>query len=211
MKLIGYWIRSLCDDEFPPPQELVTTYDVSTRELIANYLDAGVTFLVYRGLSWCRFFCDRPMGDAELTDGKWVWPQDLSHYVRDHNVRLPDEFVEYVRSKPIDADTPDDNSSMIFPDESFWLLWCAEHRSNSLKSRIQSARSKADAEVEKIKADAITEREQAEGLSNSKCQSVGCHNRALARRALCASCILEPQWSWQTLAPYMNLRPVLEA
>lgn len=211
MKLIGYWIRSLSDDEFPPPQELVTEYDPATRELIANYLDAGATFAVYRGLSWCRFFCDHPMGNAELTDGEWVWPQDLSHYVRGHNVRLPEEFVQHARSKPIVIDPPDDNSSRIIPDESFWTSWCAEYRSNALKTRIQSARSKADADANQIKADAIAEREQLEGLSDNTCQWAGCRNRALAGHALCASCILEPEWSWRVSAPYMNLQPVLDA
>jgi len=97
MKIIGYWIRSLSDDDFPPPQELITDCDASTRNAIAEYLDAGLEFAAYRGVSWCRFFCDHPMGNRELTDGEWVWPEGLSHYVRDHNVRLPDEFVASVR------------------------------------------------------------------------------------------------------------------
>jgi hypothetical protein len=31
-----------------------------------------------------------------LTDGRYVWPGDVAHYVRAYNVRLPDEFVEHV-------------------------------------------------------------------------------------------------------------------
>jgi len=210
MKLIGYWIRSLDDNKFPPPQELVTDYEPSTQRLIADYLDAGSTFAVYRGLSWCRFFCDHPMGNSELTDGEWVWPQDLSHYVRDHNVRLPDEFIQCARSKP--APVPPDNGwPSIIPDESFWITWCAENRSNSLETRIRTARTRAEAEAQRIKARTIAEREQTEGLSEITCQRAGCNNRALAGRVLCASCILESELSWRLAEPFMDLRPVLDA
>jgi hypothetical protein len=32
----------------------------------------------------------------ELTDGTFLWPEGLTHYVRDHAVRLPDRFFEHV-------------------------------------------------------------------------------------------------------------------
>lgn len=31
-----------------------------------------------------------------LTDGTWVWPSDLAHYVAKYHVRLPKEFIEQV-------------------------------------------------------------------------------------------------------------------
>ena len=33
------------------------------------------------------------MGCATLTDGKYVWPEGLAHYVSAHAVRLPEDFV----------------------------------------------------------------------------------------------------------------------
>jgi hypothetical protein len=33
------------------------------------------------------------MGGRDLTDGVWMWPEGLAHYVERHAVRLPDEFV----------------------------------------------------------------------------------------------------------------------
>jgi hypothetical protein len=210
MKLIGYWIRSLADDEFLPPQELVTEYAPATRDLIADYLDAGATFAVYRGFSWCRFFCDHQMGNCELTDGEWVWPQDLSHYVRDHDVRLPDEFVECALGQSTPAGAPSEVWATITPDERFWISWCTKHRSNSLVLQIQSARQMADLEAQRMRVDAILERERAEGVSDTVCQRAGCNNHALVSRVLCASCILKPESSWRLSGPYMNLRPVLE-
>jgi len=36
------------------------------------------------------------MGSSDLTDGVYVWPEGLVHYVEKHNVRLPTEFVKHV-------------------------------------------------------------------------------------------------------------------
>ena len=35
-------------------------------------------------------------GNLELTDGTFLWPEGLAHYVRDHDVRLPTAFVEHI-------------------------------------------------------------------------------------------------------------------
>lgn len=209
MKVIGYWITSLVDDEFPPPQELVIDYVPEIRQRIADYLDAGATFEVYRGVSWCRFFCGHPGHNTELTDGQWVWPADLSHYVRDHSVRLPDSFVQDALSRPVPVAARHYSPSII-PDETYWISWCAEHRSNSLRSQIRAARVQADVEVQRIKAQAIADRERDEGLSDATCQWLRCQNRALAGRLICATCMLTTQWSGTLFEPYWDLRSVLD-
>jgi hypothetical protein len=38
------------------------------------------------------------MGAADLTDGNYVWPEKLSHYIRMHNVWLPEPFIHHVRT-----------------------------------------------------------------------------------------------------------------
>jgi len=45
----------------------------------------------------CRF-CGREIGFRELTDGRWVWPEGLGHYVEAHDVRLPEAFLASVRA-----------------------------------------------------------------------------------------------------------------
>lgn len=209
MKLIGYWIRSLADDEYPPPQEFVIDYEANVLNALANYLDAGKTFRVYRGHSWCRFFCNHPMGSCELTDGQWVWPQDLSHYVRDHCVALPNEFVQHVLARESGVSALEGEWSQVRPDDSFWISWCAKHRSRALESKIQSALNSANAEAEQIRVATIKEREISDGISEATCQVASCNYRALIGRALCANCLLETELSWRLKGPYMNLRSVL--
>lgn len=49
----------------------------------------------YMGYSPCRL-CGMNNGALELSDGVYVWPEGLRHYVVDHDVRLPQEFVSHV-------------------------------------------------------------------------------------------------------------------
>ena len=46
------------------------------------------------GLSVCRV-CGASNGYAEYSDGTYIWPSGLAHYVDQHDVRLPDEFVRH--------------------------------------------------------------------------------------------------------------------
>ncbi len=98
LKLIGYW-RSSYEPNWPDPawfvDELLTKSEIS---MTVEYLKQG-TYLPYAagGYSWCRFCCDdMRLGNREQTDGKFLWPEKLWHYVECHNVRLPEEFVNEV-------------------------------------------------------------------------------------------------------------------
>ena len=132
---IGYWRREGCES-FPMPQALVSTeYVPSLCEAICRYLDSGAEFMGFLGYSFCRFRCgipDSQMGCRDLSDGQWVWPEGLSHYVRVHGIRLPEEFVQFMA----DADwrcaelprlpglvpLPDGGSRMPVTHE-FWIRW----------------------------------------------------------------------------------------
>lgn len=39
------------------------------------------------------------MGSRDLTDGTFVWPEGLAHYVERHDVKLPDHFLQHVRER----------------------------------------------------------------------------------------------------------------
>src|SRR4051812_17721554 len=104
LKALGWWITSLADESLPAPQEVVGELPWRDRMCLTEYLDKGLHLVQYRGDSWCRFDCgikDSRMGSWDLTDGTWVWPQGLSHYVEVHGVVLPEEFVSHVLSGPV--------------------------------------------------------------------------------------------------------------
>lgn len=61
------------------------------------YLRTGVPCNRFMGIATCRL-CDQELGSADLGDGDWVWPKGLEHYVLEHDVSLPDAFVEAMRA-----------------------------------------------------------------------------------------------------------------
>ena len=98
LRRIGYW-RSEEDDRWPDPHALVDeAWDERERELTALYLRAGFIAQAFLGMSVCRL-CGKPNGSVEFTDGVYVWPEGLAHYVLDHSVRLPDEVLAHIERR----------------------------------------------------------------------------------------------------------------
>lgn len=104
---VGFWkdTKSILDltgllRDLPDPRQLVDhEWMKEKRERIAQYLDAGTRINQEMGYSYCRFECGvvgSAMGTSDLTDGTYVWPEGLSHYVRVHHVRLPKKFTRHV-------------------------------------------------------------------------------------------------------------------
>src|SRR4051794_5553433 len=38
-------------------------------------------------------------GSSIVTDGQWLWREDLAYYVKQHNVTLPEEFLHLIRAR----------------------------------------------------------------------------------------------------------------
>jgi hypothetical protein len=68
------------------------------------------------------------MGCRDFTDGKWVWPEGLYHYVEMHDVRLPDVFVVHCRSNhwKIPASASKFAKYPLKLDYSSWIKWAKE-------------------------------------------------------------------------------------
>jgi hypothetical protein len=49
----------------------------------------------HSAVSWCRF-CGAENGSSERSDGVYLWPEGLAHYIRRHNVRLPAAVIEHI-------------------------------------------------------------------------------------------------------------------
>jgi hypothetical protein len=91
-------------DELPDPRNLVCRdwIDLGKKQKLVAYLRSGATYNWYRGFSYCRFDCgidDLEMGSRDFTDGVWVWPEGLHHYVDKHDVMLPDDFVSHCEAQ----------------------------------------------------------------------------------------------------------------
>lgn len=95
LRLIGYWSNEQ-NSEYPHPSAFVDPdWDADERHLVTHYLRAGMVTRAYLGYSPCRMCEKRDNGSLQVTDGVYTWPEGLSHYVTEHAVRLPQEFVEH--------------------------------------------------------------------------------------------------------------------
>jgi hypothetical protein len=142
LKAIGFWLANenwVTDraSDLPDPRRLRWRgWRAHERPAILNYLRTGWAAAAYAGFSYCRFrLCLTPpprMGSRDLTDGEWVWPQGLAHYVERHAVWLPDEFVETMRSRSWDPRLGDPSESESRErqayDFSFWVAWGKNHQ-----------------------------------------------------------------------------------
>lgn len=89
-----------CERNWPDPRTLgQDDLTDENRAKLVEYLKTGQVVCRYMGTSWCRFGCEEGpnlnMGSGDFTDGKYLWPEGLSHYVEAHRVKLPDDFVNH--------------------------------------------------------------------------------------------------------------------
>lgn len=91
--IVGYW-----------PQEGLTegavdeAWDIAERAVVIDYLETAPQVRFYRGMSHCRV-CHCFNGSTEHSDGVYLWPQGYSHYLREHGVKPPAEFIAHIFSQ----------------------------------------------------------------------------------------------------------------
>lgn len=99
LTLLGYWSGPDAVGSWPSPAEFVDlSWNEDDRDFIASYLWQGQVARAYMGYSRCRF-CGQDNGDLELSDGTFVWPSGLAHYITEHGVRLPEKFVQHAHAR----------------------------------------------------------------------------------------------------------------
>ena len=102
--LLGYW-SSDSEKRLPNPVDMVDAHlSDEDRDDASDYLKRGFIVRAYMGQSPCRI-CGAPNGSLELSDGTYVWPEGLTHYVSEHNVRLPGSFLEHLRQRSLAFET----------------------------------------------------------------------------------------------------------
>jgi hypothetical protein len=104
LEVIGYWRGGTGSDDYPDPSGLVDHGAAAeSQRQVVERLEKGIPVWYCMGYSPCRI-CGENNGAAELTDGRVVWPEGLAHYVRDHDVVLPEPVVHALLSSPEPGD-----------------------------------------------------------------------------------------------------------
>jgi hypothetical protein len=106
LRSIGYW-RSDLQPELPDPAHWQdSTWNAAERDFALRYLELGYPIASALGAASCRL-CGAANGSQELSDGVFVWPEGLAHYIREHSVRLPDAVLEAFRRRLADLEEAD--------------------------------------------------------------------------------------------------------
>lgn len=96
---IGFWWDDNEEDSLYPKVEqfIGNSLGVLKKKKIVAYLKKGRFVNQYLGFSECRI-CGKRNGNSEFTDGRFLYPEGLLHYIIEHNIRIP-ELEKYINSK----------------------------------------------------------------------------------------------------------------
>lgn len=84
----------------PSLKDSISKSPLDNEEKIVFYLTNGIDFISSPGVVRDIFDETRIIGGLSIyTDGTWMWPSDLIYYVENYHVSLPDEFLNYMKSK----------------------------------------------------------------------------------------------------------------
>jgi hypothetical protein len=86
--------------------------DPAERDRVAEYLAAGAPILMTTALTPDRLDPSRGsvVGASYRTDGRWVWSDALTYYVRVHALAPEHEFLEWIRVRDYACPAPDDSA-----------------------------------------------------------------------------------------------------
>ena len=98
LRLVGYWSGETSPGWPNVDSFIDTEWDESERHAVVQYLANGTLARTFMGKSSCRI-CGIENGYGEFSDGTYLWPTGLVHYVEAHAVRLPGEFVEHAMKR----------------------------------------------------------------------------------------------------------------
>lgn len=181
------------------------------RPHIIDYVRVGHRLTGYLGALFCRYGCGAPrarLGLWDLTDGVWLWPEGLVHYLEVHGLALPDAFLARAErnqfafparalarlqeehdllEKPSGSAPPESGRRRVHP-----------HRARDIRPRAALPAVRRDArrsagtepcEASRISASAATQRPSASAAAT--CRSpCGVMRPAFLRRATC------PWFTW---------------
>jgi hypothetical protein len=99
--IVGYWRKTFNDKDdlpWPVPNELSDEQAKIVYDLIVKkQKSAGETR--YRGRSRSRI-TGESLGCSEYETSEFIWPGDYAkHYVLEHRVKPPDEFLKFLLRK----------------------------------------------------------------------------------------------------------------
>lgn len=126
---IGFW-HSQNEPQLPKIQESIDySWSRDHRSVVASYLKNGTVSGRYKGWSNCRI-CGVKNGSSDLTDGAYVWPEGLVHYVEAHHIKPNEEFVSHVLARIAEDQTAQQEQTGVVRKTPGKDEWCVKSEKN---------------------------------------------------------------------------------
>ena len=99
---VGFWAQTVEEaralNSAWPGDYVHLFWNEEERQRVGAYLAGAPSIAAYRGISRCRL-CGKMNGSHDFGDERYVWPQGFAHYVLDHAVKPPEEFIAWVNAR----------------------------------------------------------------------------------------------------------------
>lgn len=81
--------------------------DPQATRRVAHYLQAAPVVMAAQAANETCDICGSEIGNSSAwkSDGAWVWPEGLEHYVSSHAVRVPDSFYRHMAENDFTPNT----------------------------------------------------------------------------------------------------------
>ena len=109
----GFWRWEGHDyEELPIIEDAISlSWNPVDKDKIISYLSRSPIVISSMTTSNCLLCTEEVPSLCYHSDGLWLWPDSLAHYVRCHNVALPERFAQVIRERgyipPQEAELPD--------------------------------------------------------------------------------------------------------
>lgn len=135
---IGYWNnKRSSENRFIWPQELVQKDITDDMASLASYLSKGSEAIHWMGYSSCRI-CGLTLGVSCLTDGVYIWPEKLEHYILEHKISLPIDFLQHAQKNKWKVEKTNYNG--LYDGKikwGYWINWCKKNRNSQLEPKFE--------------------------------------------------------------------------
>lgn len=101
-KWFGFWQVDAGNDAHLPPLEawIAPAWQPEDREGLLSYIENASLVVASSDLKSPCLICGAPQNSSDFrSDGDWLWPTDLAHYVSQHQIRIPDSMIQHIRQK----------------------------------------------------------------------------------------------------------------
>ena len=139
--LIGYWVNTskymfASTNKYAEPSKLQDPefWKSRNKEGVIKYLEAATRINFQKGWSNCRI-CGAHLGSSEATDGKYAWPHQFEHYIKSHDVKIPEEFYAHIESNSFKLPDYDLNGTFHKLNEAPWIEYSKKYLTDFLEKK----------------------------------------------------------------------------